>query len=341
MLTTELSLRDRYESFKNENPKVRIRDAAKQLGVSEAELVATGLGNTVTRLTGDFRDLLKDVSTLGQVMALTRNDSCVHERHGVYEKVSFKDLTGLVLGEDIDLRLFMQQWQFGFAVNENDRLSLQFFARNGEAVHKIYMTEHSNLEAYNQLIDKYRDVEQSDILEISSKPEPAAELPDADIDIEGFQQAWIAMTDTHQFFGLLKKYQVSRTQGLRLAPKGYTRLISLESLRSIFQSASESNLPIMIFVASQGCIQIHTGTIERLMPSGPWFNVLDPMFNMHLREDHIHQIWVTRKPTEDGIVTGLELFDKDGNNIALIFGKRKPGIPEKTEWTQLVESFQA
>jgi len=87
------SLKERYEAFKAENPKVRIRDAAKQLGVSEAELVACGIGETAIRLEGDFREMLKDVPSLGYVMALTRNDHVVHERKGVYEPVSYTHLT--------------------------------------------------------------------------------------------------------------------------------------------------------------------------------------------------------------------------------------------------------
>jgi iron complex transport system ATP-binding protein len=109
---TGLDLSHQYHTLdlarqKAENPKVRIRKAAKQLGVSEAELVACGIGQTAIRLEGDFREMLKDVPSLGYVMALTRNDHVVHERKGVYEQVSFDNHVGLVLGEDIDLRLFM------------------------------------------------------------------------------------------------------------------------------------------------------------------------------------------------------------------------------------------
>ena len=89
MLISEQSLKDRWTEFREENPKTRIRDAARQLGVTEAELVATGLGDTATLLGGDFREMLKAVPSLGYVMALTRNDALVHERNGVYQKVSF------------------------------------------------------------------------------------------------------------------------------------------------------------------------------------------------------------------------------------------------------------
>jgi hypothetical protein len=45
---------------------------------------------------------------------------------------------------------------------------------------------------------------------------------------------------------------------------------------------------------------------------GPWLNVLDPGFNLHLREDLIASAWIVRKPTADGVVSSLELFDAGG-----------------------------
>lgn len=340
MITTQ-ALKERWDAFKEENPKARIRDAAKQLGVSEADLLATQLGDTVQRLEGDFRELLKEVTTLGYVMALTRNDNIVHERKGVYEKVSFNDHTGLVLGPDIDLRLFMSRWHFGFAVDENGRKSLQFFDQDGTAVHKIYMTDQSDVAAYEALVQKYLATDQNEVIVTVPYPEKEEETAEEEVDIQAFQESWLAMQDTHEFFGLLRKYKLDREEGIRMAPEGHSEQISVDQLKKIFETVAERELPIMIFASSPGCIQIHTGPVKKLVSMGPWYNVLDPEFNMHLREDQINTIWVTRKPTKDGIVTGLDLFDKEGNNIALIFGKRKPGIPEMKEWQDVVNEVIA
>src|SRR5690606_26879928 len=154
MKKSTLTLKDQYATFKSENPKVRIRDAAKQLGVSEAELVATGEQNIALR--PEFEEILKEIKTLGYVMALTRNDHAVHERKGIYTKATFNGHVGLVVNPDIDLRLFMNAWHFGFAVHEGERQSLQFFDKDGEAVHKIYITEQSDLAAYEALVSKYK-----------------------------------------------------------------------------------------------------------------------------------------------------------------------------------------
>src|SRR3546814_9918332 len=86
-----------------------------------------------------------------RVMALTRNEFCVHERKGRYEQVSFNNHVGLALGPDIDLRLFMSHWKIGFAVQENDRKSLQFFNGEGTAMHKIYLTPDRSEEHTSEL----------------------------------------------------------------------------------------------------------------------------------------------------------------------------------------------
>src|SRR5690606_12599807 len=101
-MKTGIVLKEEWTKFKADNPKTRIRDAAKQLGVSEADLVATGVGETAVQLNEDFETLLKDAGSLGYVMALTRNEHCVHERKGVYHKASFKGHVGLLANPDID-----------------------------------------------------------------------------------------------------------------------------------------------------------------------------------------------------------------------------------------------
>jgi len=330
------TIKAQWDAFKEQNPKVRIRDAAKQLGVSEADLVNTGISLNVVRLNNQFQELLKEVNTLGKVMALTRNDYCVHERKGIYKKATFNGHIGLVVTPDIDLRLFMSQWAFGFAVNESERYSLQFFGKSGEAVHKIYLIEDSNKQAYQELVTKYTAEDQQETLSILPAPAPVAELPDTEINVNEFREGWKALQDTHDFHPLLKKHQLTRTQALRLAPEGYAISLEIAVLKDILENAAESGQEIMVFTGSAGCIQIHTGPVTKLVETGPWFNVLDPDFNMHLRMDGIDTVWLVKKPTSDGWVHSIEVFDKEGNTIVQFFGKRKPGIPESEGWRTLL-----
>jgi putative hemin transport protein len=94
----------------------------------------------------------------------------------------------------------------------------------------------------------------------------------------------------------------------------------------------------MCFVGNRGCIQIHSGPIHRVEPMGPWLNILDPGFNLHLRQDRVASAWAVWKPQSDSAVHSLELFDSDGELIAQIFGERKPGLPERADWQALIAS---
>jgi len=334
-----IELKKQWETLRAEQPKLRIRDAAKALESTEAELLATGLGETVTRLTDNFQGILQGVEALGKVMALTRNDYCVHERKGVYKNVTFTGPMGLAVNPDIDLRLFMSVWSSAFAVDEDGRKSLQFFAKNGEAVHKIYVLEESDVAAYEVLVDFFRAEDQQTPLLIDLRKKEVVEKADAEIDAAGFKENWMTLKDTHDFHGMLRKFGVTRTQGLRLAPEGHAVKITTESLKSILHKAAETDLEIMVFTGSAGCIQIHTGVIKKLLQTGPWFNVLDPDFNMHLREDAIDSVWLVKKPTDDGIITSIEVFDETGAIIVQFFGKRKPGIPENESWRLFVNEI--
>jgi putative hemin transport protein len=336
-------LRDAFLHLK-ESQKLRNREAAHVLGVSEGEALAAFVGEHVVRLEPSFVELFEEVPQLGSVMALTRNEAAVHEKDGAYAQMSHDGPVGLALGT-IDLRIFYRNWTSGFAVRERTAhgtmKSLQFFDAQGHAVHKVYLREHSDHAAYDAFVERWKMPVQPPHLAVEPAAPAAAEQPDATIDVAGFRAAWDAMTDTHQFFGLTRKFGVTRTQALRLAEPRYARPVATDALRRVLDGAAASGLPIMVFVGNHGMIQIHSGPVVNVREMGPWLNVLDPGFNLHLRADLIASAWVVRKPTSDGIVTSLELFDAAGENIAMLFGERKPGRPELDGWRTLVDPLPA
>ena len=77
--------------------------------------------------------------------------------------------------------------------------------------------------------------------------------------------------------------------------------------------------------------------LEKLAPMRGWLNIFNTTFTLHLREESLDEVWVTRKPTSDGHVTSVELFAKDGTQIAQLYGQRSEGHPEQTQWRQQVD----
>jgi putative hemin transport protein len=332
-------LEARWTALSKDKP-LRNRDAARALGVTEAHLVASLCGRRVTRLEGAFGTLLERMPEITRVMTLTRNESCVHEKTGRFEDVSHSGSIGLALGIDIDLRVFLDRWRHGFLVEDpGPGPSFQFFDAHGEAVHKIYLRDEASREPWSGIVDAFRAADQTPGLRVEPPSAAKPELPDTEIDAPGFREAWAALRDTHEFFGLLRHFHVTRTQALRLADPVFARPLSVDAAARVLQAAAGTDLPIMVFVGNPGCIQIHTGPVERVERAGPWINVLDPTFNLHLREDLVTAAWLVRKPTTDGIVTSIEIFDGRGELIAQLFGARKPGVPEQEPWRDLVEGL--
>jgi putative hemin transport protein len=328
---------------RSENPKMRERDLAAQLGISEAELVAAHCGEGALRLDPRVNDLLNGLEAVGEVMALTRNDSVVHEKIGVYDKVVTGEMSAMVLGEQIDLRIFPKVWAYGFAVEKRDgdeiKRSLQFFDGAGEAVHKVHLRPASNLYAYQKLVSELESANQSRMLDIIPATAEAKTEDAADASVEDLRDRWSRLTDVHQFFGMLKTLKLDRRQAVRMVGQDYAWQLEADSVVAMLHRAAAETLPIMCFVGNRGCIQIHSGPVYSIAPMGPWINVMDPTFHMHLRTDHIDEVWGVRKPTKDGHVTSIEAYDAKGEMIVQFFGKRKEGQDERAEWRSLVEDL--
>jgi putative hemin transport protein len=335
------SLTERFEALRGSTPHLRARDAAARLSTTEAALVASGATGMATPLRPDWPALVAAFRALGPIMALTRNEFAVHERHGRFEEVSAGPGHILVLGPDIDLRLFPGRWAHAYALG-GSRPSIQIFDRDGTAVHKVFAVEgRTDAAAWDKLVDGFAAPAAAAPPETPAAPEP----PEAEgaVDAAALRRDWLALRDTHDFFALLKQHGATRRQALRLAGDDLALpLDPMAAARATLTLAAEAVVPIMVFVGNRSAIQIHSGPVERLMPSpGGWFNVLDPAFNLHLRETGIASAWRVVKPTEDGPVTSIELLDADGGLIAQLFGARKPGMPEREDWRCIADRIGA
>lgn len=326
-------LKANYDALAAAEPKLRARDRAARLQVSEAELVAAQCGVEALALNGTPQEIFIQLQNLGEVMVLSRNDWCVHERHGRYEEIHAKGPVGMVLGKDIDLRMFFSYWKHAFAVSENGRRSVQFFDGAGEAIHKVYLTEKSDAAAYDAFVSLLAATE---IPAMHIEAYPIDTTRGDCQDNAALREHWLSLTDTHGFFPMLGKHKVTRLAALKAAGDDLAQRVAIDATEIMLQRAAQEQLPIMCFVSNRGMVQIHSGTVEKLLRTGPWFNILDPMFNLHLNTTAISECWVVNKPTSDGWVTSLEVYTDGGELIVQFFGVRKPGVPELPEWRKLM-----
>jgi putative hemin transport protein len=330
-------LRRAWQSLANGSATAHAVDLAGSLGATEAELLDAGRGLGVTLLRPDWQALLGAVAGLGRVKTITRNPWCVHETVGTCGKPVFTRDGVLVIGEGIDLRLFCDRWTTAFAVRREagpgPSRSLQFFDRHGRAVHKVFVLDEDErtFEAVVEALS-LEDAFPAPAIERSAAPVRPRHV----IDIFALLEDWAELRDTHDFGAMLARHRCGRLQAVEAAEGQFTERLALDAFATLLANAATASTPIMVFVANPGAVQIYTGPVRRVAPARGWINVLDPDFNLHLRQDTLGSVWIVRKPTSDGVVTGLELFTPEGEEIALLYGKRKPGMPERDDWRELL-----
>lgn len=327
---------------KLDNVKKRERDLAAELGISEAEYVDAWAGHGTFRITTDFERIFPRIAALGPVTALTRNENAVHEKIGVYDNFRTGKHAAMMLGAVIDMRMFPRHWVYGYAVEnatgETVKRSFQFFDAHGEALHKIHLRADSNVEAWHRLAaDLALGAEAAPLVITPSTAETYAN--DHAVPMEELKSRWSSMTDTHQFPGLLNTLKLSRHKAVSSIGSDFAWKLDREAVLPLLEGAAAIELPIMCFVGNRGCIQIHSGPVKRIATMGPWLNIMDETFHLHLRADRIAEVWAVRKPVDKGHVTSVEAFDASGELIIQFFGKRIEGQDERTAWRGLVESL--
>lgn len=340
-----MNLYQQWLKLQQEEPRLRIRDAAHRLGVKEAEILAAGCPEPNTRLKMDGAGLLEGLRSLGKIMVLIRNEAAVHEKEGPMTETEIDGMVGVVHGGPLDLRLFFRVWTHAFAVraqaDRGIRRSIQIFDERGDAVLKAFLplnADEERLQAFENLARTFASDESGPL--VVEKTQNKADRPDEEIDVEALRADWAALQDTHDFFGMLLKHKVGRVQALRLVGAPFATEVPKDIAQPLLEFASTTKLPIMVFVGNRGAINIHSGVVERVKANNGWLNILDPDFSLHMNTSLVHSAWQVEKPTVDGIVTSIELFDEAGESIALFFGERKPGIPELPAWREALQTVR-
>jgi putative hemin transport protein len=308
----------------------------ERLGKLAPELAERG--EQVTWLDDRWSELVEALPAIGPVRVTTQNRVATHIKFGPFDDITFNGPVGLVLGEPIDQRLFSHHWTWAFATTGKSS-GVRIFDVHGREMMRIDLVADSDREAFDEFVESFR-TEAPDVT-----LDPNIETPDLDAEvpedvIDAFRADWRAMEDTHEFFGLLREHELDRAVSMRVGPPEMVTRLGGPVCEDLFTQLTSIDLPVMIFVRSAGCVQIHTGPVELTGRVGDELRVTGKDFEMSARTDQIGEYWAVRKPTEDGNVTSIEFYDADADLAFQVFGERKPGVPELEEWLELVDDVE-
>lgn len=118
---------------------------------------------------------------------------------------------------------------------------------------------------YRQLIKRHRCSDGADFFDAER---PAAAMPATPFAAAELPPVW--------------RNRIRRLESS--AQEGGPALVTLapELFWEFLQQLAQLALPVHIMTASPAAVQIYQGVIGRLAITGPWLNILDPNFNLHI-----------------------------------------------------------
>lgn len=306
----ELASRDLLESYRSllaENPKLRAREAAEALRTTEAELFEAKCGeNSCRRLrpvAEGFFGFLQDLGGSGEFMSLVHNGVAVHEKYGDFADCAFDPEAGEVSGPSISFSADMNNWIYGFAEAREITVRRRQTSLHFFDAHgvAVYALYSSNHTDQAALDEVLSRWVADDLppIEIDPAPSPISEVPDGS---NAFQ-------------------------------------ISKEIVTRALESAAEDCIPVAITVATGGCTQRHDDVIKTVRPKGPWINVFDKKFHMHLHRENLTEVWCVAGEGDQGRTRSLNVFDSEGRRVFRMAGSSNEGAESLGKWSALLDDL--
>ncbi|SFW19160.1 ABC-type hemin transport system, ATPase component [Sinomicrobium oceani] len=323
------SLKERFIAYRDQYPARPLWHIADTLGVSEADLVLLGLEENVTILSARPDAILKAIGEMGLVQGMTRNVHCHICCTGVYRDFFKEENTSCFQGEDTRLKISTEQCKIILAVEAQGKESLQFFTASGQAIHKIFLTDAGNRNAFLELLDTYKQhLPHRPEIEKKKHP-PVKERRDAEINIMAFHEAWNTLTRAEEFSQLVTRFRLTPMQALRLAPPRRAMQVSLEVFRRTITQCLSDRIPVAITTGNENCQQESTGQLHDIYQKDQWLEITQSNgSNTVLNQDAVHSVWHVIRPVHNTCTDTLELYDTTGQMIVQFSGVHHSENPE-------------
>tara|TARA_B100000700_G_scaffold103666_1_gene117048 strand:- start:7587 stop:8537 length:951 start_codon:yes stop_codon:yes gene_type:complete len=287
--------KDRFNQFMNDsdNQKLRIRDIANKLNVSEAELLSIQIGDSIKILSINNFDIFFNelLSKIDKVMFLIRSDFVVHEKNVLTSELRYtnnqfinqKDSFPL-LSFDVDKISFIF---YEIKEHNNRKLrSFQFFDKTGNSVFKIYLKGKNKIE-FDQIASNYKfdynyEVQKQGVYKSQSS-----------LELLSYKTDLLHFTDCVNSVKRILKF----------------------SLRDILKVSSQESIPIQIHAFGIGCVQYHRDSIKNVVDYGPWINIIDKSFNIHVLENKISNSCLLEHLSDNKKIYSLDFYDVNKNLV--------------------------
>lgn len=243
---------------------------AESYEMTEAEVVASGCGRFVTRLWGDWRELLNSLNALGPLKVQIRNGQILHEV--VMDFANPLPVLGkrlLFRDEKISLKLEINRLQLAFLIDEtflgSQQLSICFFDLDGSPVMRVVISTESQslcMSLLKRFFHPNQSPEQPVIHLGKLLPEPS--WPSNNI--EQLRDDWRSLCTSEGIWLLLDQYGVNYQRLLDMLDAPLVRPIPNGSFWVLLELGMDNLVPFKLTSRSTGAVLEWVGIITQVAP---------------------------------------------------------------------------
>ena len=291
-------IKSKWETFKSnpENKKTRIKNAADTLKFSEADLLSTEIGENVFYLDiGDYDQFFQKFISIDKIMLLIRSDYVVHEIIVDSSKIIFKK-DSLACSENPNLPFTIfdpKLFKFVFFEKKihagKELKSFQFFDINGKAQIKIFL-KGLKTNRFEEIASEYKKEYQYDI-----------------------QKA--VLNQNKKNINLIREVNILEREYNIKKNDLKTNEINKNILRYILDGASNNSIPIRIHAFGDKINQNYRGLVKKIVDFGPWINVMDKYFNLHVLENNIKKSIINKYYKTKHSIIIISFFDSNQDKV--------------------------
>ena len=300
--------------------------------------------DVLTWLTPDWENLVADLGAVGPVTIQTLTRDAAMSASEAYAEAHFSpDRQAVsVIGEGVDLRLFLNDWFSGAAVCEDSdaarRPGLHFFARDGRLFHRLFLRKGSDLEAYRLLVARYGGARVPGIHEVPDAAAARTRVRDPAM-VTAFVAEWRRLNDLREYRILLDRFGVSPLEAASLLGDGWAARVQVQAFTACMRLLAEIDLSCSITVANRGVVQTCRGPIHGVRAAEDGLAVFAARASVWLRRHGMDSVWVVRRPTADGISAALEVYDAGGELSLRVCGNPGWRNHEDAIWEDILSTL--
>lgn len=273
------------------NSTLSDQEVAASMGLSEAEVVAAQVGHYVTRLVPDWAGIFRMLPKLGEIRAVTSSGGAEIDAAGEFPTCQEGREILAYRRAAIDLRVAIGHWRSAFLLAVPDaatgkrKRSIEFFGLDGRAIHKVFLTSASSVDAFEEIAERFVNASQS-------------------------QQVTVMESVGR------KGDELSGGRGRRVKP---------QAIGSFLERLHRAGTGVFGILGNRGCAQAYRGAVEMFWERDGWLRISEARRKLRLRVADVAEAWVVEKPRQAGTLRSLELFDAQGGVAATLlpFGEER------------------